>query len=178
MPAGCCGPAGWYYLAEAPASSAAQGSARRPAPARSGRADDTSLVSLDASRGLNGLGSARPARKGPLATEKMRAEHAPELYWAGYNLYRQRDYAEALRYFEAATRLADNDARYWYYRALSERALGDEDGARRSARRAGELHRQGKPRADVVGLALEQVQGPLRLWLREAGNSSDTALGR
>ena len=50
--------------------------------------------------------------------------------------------------------------------------------ARRSARRAGELHRQGKPRADVIGLALEPVQGSLRLWLREAGNNSGTAMGR
>jgi tetratricopeptide (TPR) repeat protein len=109
-----------------------------------------------------------PQRHMPPALEQtgLKAGDAPELYRRGYALYWQGDWAGALPYFEAATRLAD-DARYWYYRALAERALGNHAGAARSLRRANDLERRGRPRGDVLGLALERVQGPLRRWLRE-----------
>jgi hypothetical protein len=141
----------------APASNALE---RSPAPVQS-----TEVVARAAPR--------RPVKLPPLSTERLTAKDAPELFWQGYRLYWGREYAEALTYFEAATRLAPDDARPWYYRALAERALEDHESAGKSRQRAVDLHQRGKPRADLVGLALERVQGPLRRWLRE-GDSAPT----
>src|SRR5206468_2848701 len=83
----------------------------------------------------------------------LTAEDALGLFWQGYKRYWRGEHGEAWVYFEAATRLID-DARYWYYRALAERALGQSKAAQQSRDRAVELHEEGKPRADRIGLVL------------------------
>jgi hypothetical protein len=108
-------------------------------------------------------GLRRPA---PLSLADLDATDAPALFWRGYKHYWRAEYGAAVVYFEAATILVEEDARYWYYRALSERSLGESRAAQRSLARAIELHEAGKPRADRIGVVLERVQGPLRLWLR------------
>jgi len=67
-----------------------------------------------------------------------------------------------------ATELNPQDARYWYFRALAERALGEMEMARDSARRAAALKVLHRPDETEIGLALERVQGAERRFLNEA----------
>jgi hypothetical protein len=188
MPSYCgCGYGGGYWtyggLYTVPAT-AAPASAAAPAPARSGpalppprpartgaaAADSSNVERIAASSELPPSTPRRPAqRRTTLDIRGMTALAAPDLYWRGYALYWDGEYAAAWKYFEAATRLAD-DARYWYYRALTERVLGDD--GRESLQRGADLERQGKPHGEQVGLALERIQGPVRTWLRSVDQTA------
>jgi tetratricopeptide (TPR) repeat protein len=169
-PCGSCGP-GWFFRVEGASATARAAAPARPLAAARARSAAANLATVSTQQQQSAQVGQRPGPRTlelpPLRTERLTAQAAPALFWQGYGLYWQREYAGALTYFEAATRLAADDARNWYYRALAERALGNHVAARKSRQRAVELHDQGKPRADVIGLALERVQGPLRQWLRE-----------
>jgi tetratricopeptide (TPR) repeat protein len=112
----------------------------------------------------------------------LKARDAPALFWRGYSLFWQRDYEAALGYLEAATKLADGDARYWYYRALAERQMGKSEEAARSLQRGVKVHRENRRNDAAIGLALERVQGPSRAWIRyardRAGTPAEPALAR
>jgi tetratricopeptide (TPR) repeat protein len=90
------------------------------------------------------------------------------LYGSGYHCFWQRNYAEALEYFNRAIQNDPEDARYWYYKGFSEQAMGDESSAAESLARAVQLHSEGKPGAGVVGKALERIQGYRRQMVEEA----------
>lgn len=109
-----------------------------------------------------------PAARAAELLKGKRAADAPGLFWAGVGRYFQRDHTEALAYLTAATTLDTGDARYWYYRSLSERALGDATAARLSARRGAALEAMQPGQAEPVRTALERVQGPTRTFLRES----------
>ena len=94
-----------------------------------------------------------------------RSEEAVRVFWVGYRNYWQGDYDRALASFDSAVRLDDEDARFWYYKALAERGLGDAEKAEASAKRGRELHAALKPKADLIGAALERVQGQERRFL-------------
>jgi tetratricopeptide (TPR) repeat protein len=98
----------------------------------------------------------------------LKPQDALDLYLRGRALYFQRNYREALTSLEAAISVTEDDARFWYFKALCELALRDRTAAARSLDQAVALHRQGKPRADQIGLALERIQGPTRTFLRQA----------
>ena len=108
-----------------------------------------------------------PPEQPPVVPEKKvgNADDASHAFWVGYRSYWQGDYDRALASFDAAVRIDDQDARFWYYKALAERALGDAAKAETSAQRGRELHAAHKPKADVVGAALERVQGQERRFL-------------
>ncbi len=74
----------------------------------------------------------------------------------------------ALALLIRATELDAQDARYWYFRALAERALGQMRMAKDSARRAAALRILHRPDETEIGLALERVQGAERRFLNEA----------
>jgi tetratricopeptide (TPR) repeat protein len=101
----------------------------------------------------------RPRRRVALARDPE------DLFWRGYRLYWQRRYADALDFLDAAVELRGNDARFWYYKALAERALGEAGEAAASVRRANALREQNSPPLDLIGVALERVQGPDRRFL-------------
>lgn len=112
-----------------------------------------------------------PAKLDPapvIDTAKLTAKDAPDLFWRGYRAYYRGDVHVALEHFKAATKLADDDARYWYYLALSERAFGNEEAAEKAVRRAVQLQAEAKPSPDDVALTLERVQGEPRAWLSKA----------
>jgi hypothetical protein len=88
------------------------------------------------------------------------------LFWAGHALYWRGEHEEALVRFEAAVKLSGRDARFWYFKGLTESALGEERRSAESLGRAVELHLEGSPRADLIGIALERVQGAERARLR------------
>jgi hypothetical protein len=97
---------------------------------------------------------------------RPRVRRDPDVpFWRGYNLYWQRQYPAALAEFVAAVELRDNDARYWYYKALAERAVGLEAEALASLRRAAEWRSRNSPALDAVLGSLERVQGPDRLFI-------------
>ena len=81
-----------------------------------------------------------------------------ELYWGGH-------YSEALLWFDAAISRERSDARFWYYKGLSEAALGDTPRAEMSFEKGAVFARRSAPDARVVGRALERVQGQQRVWL-------------
>jgi hypothetical protein len=54
-------------------------------------------------------------------------------------------------------KLADNDARFWYYKSLAEKALGDDRAAAASLDRAIELHLAGKPGAALIANVLDKL---------------------
>lgn len=91
---------------------------------------------------------------------------APQLFTLGQARYWRGEPEEALDYLEAAIRLDREDARSWYFKGLVELALGRQAAARQSFARAVELHAQDKPGRDEIALALERVQGPVRIMLR------------
>ena len=63
-------------------------------------------------------------------------------------------------------RLSPGDARFWYYRALAERALGDNKAAEASRLEGQKAEKKSGVKADLAQ-ALERVQGARRAWLRE-----------
>lgn len=89
---------------------------------------------------------------------------AETFYVRGTRLYWEGRYGEALANLRAAVALRDLDARYWSFKALAERALGDVTAAA-SLRKAAALRQQKLPDADDFALALERVQGAERRFL-------------
>lgn len=93
------------------------------------------------------------------------AANADALFWRGYQLYWQKSYDEALDYFDAAVESPAQDARYWSYKALTEKALGLDRQAAESVRQATALRRLNLPQGNLLPSALERVQGPDRDFL-------------
>jgi len=91
-----------------------------------------------------------------------------DLYVRGVQAYGYGDYQEALDLLSVAVQLDSQDARYWYYKALTERALGEQTAAGESARRGAALELLGKADPTQTGVALERAQGGERQFLRAA----------
>lgn len=124
---------------------------------------------------LTNTGAALRKRLAPLDVAGLTVNDAELLFCRGVRSYWNGQHSESLQRLEAATKIADNDARYWYFRSLSERAAGETTAAETSLRRAAKLHVQGLPRADVIGLALERVQGEERSRFARAVEAARTA---
>jgi hypothetical protein len=97
------------------------------------------------------------------------------LYRQARTLYWQGDSEAALELLTRAIELDAQDARFWCFRALAERALGDQTAARASAERGAALRLLQKPNSAIVGLALERVQGAERWFLCHAVDGPLTA---
>jgi hypothetical protein len=97
------------------------------------------------------------------------------LYRQARTFYWQRDSEAALELLTRAIELNAQDARFWYFRALAERGLGDQTAARASAERGAALELLHKPNTAIVGLALERVQGAERWFLCHAVDGPLTA---
>jgi len=110
------------------------------------------------------LGSRRRTAAVPrIDVTRLKPEDAEEFFWRGYKLYWDSRVEEAFAQFHAAVVLRDEDARFWSYRALAEKALGDFEAARASARKAARLGALPDPQS--FGYALERVQGADRRFL-------------
>jgi hypothetical protein len=155
-------------------SSGSSGSSSESGPARMPPADVPVDDGFFTSTG-NGSNTLTEIRNGRnrrgIDISRMQPSDAIDLFWQGYSLYWKQEYGEAREYLVAATRLNGEDARFWYYRALTEVALGNDSAADGALNRAVTLHHQGLPRTDVIGRSLERVQGPTRMMLREAYDS-------
>ena len=99
--------------------------------------------------------------------DKLDEFAATAAFGLGCHAYWRGDYQNALTDFNHAVRLFDQDARFWYFKGLTETALG-ESSASDSFGLAVALEAQGKPDSSVVSAALERVQGRMRLRLQAA----------
>jgi outer membrane biosynthesis protein TonB len=143
----------YYAVSYAPASSstaAARGTRESEVAQGTGGAESSALVMAGRENG-NG----RPRARGDADT----------LFWRGYKLYWQRQYPAALESLSAAVDVRAGDARYWYYKALTERALGDEGAAVASLRQGAAWRSRNSPSLDVLLGSLERVQGPDRQFI-------------
>ncbi len=77
------------------------------------------------------------------------------------------DYQAAEKAFSAALRLYAEDARYYYYFGLSLWQQGKRDYARESFRKGSVYEGQAKPPSATVNVALERIQGSLRMALNK-----------
>jgi hypothetical protein len=105
-------------------------------------------------------------RQAILARLSVAREPSP-LYWRARTFYWQGDAEMALALLTRAIELNPQDARYWYFRALAQRALGEMEMAKDSARRAAAWKVLRRPDETQIGLALERVQGAERRFLNE-----------
>jgi tetratricopeptide (TPR) repeat protein len=103
-----------------------------------------------------------------LAVAEIKGLDAPALYDRAVALYWDNDPEGARELLTRAVERAPRDARLWYFKALAERALGDTRAATASAQRGAALEKIGRADSVEVSLALERVQGPDRLFLRQA----------
>jgi hypothetical protein len=92
-------------------------------------------------------------------------QDAQGLYARAVKAYSYGDYLESLDLAWAAVQLDSQDARFWFARAMSERALGDGESARASARRGAAL--DFLTRNDSVRM-LDHVSTADQGFLREA----------
>lgn len=100
--------------------------------------------------------------------KRLKPADSTRLYWKGHELYWAREHAQAREYFLAAAKLKMRDARMWYFKGLTELAVGDDAAAAESFKQGAELERLGMPGPEAVGLALERIQGATRAKIRAA----------
>jgi len=105
----------------------------------------------------------RPVQVSGRANEEV----AGNAYGAGYELYWSGHQNEALSAFKNALNYSNGDARYWYYKGLSELALGDDQAAHASFSQGVRLELRNMPDSQTVGVALVRLQGPVRRHLEE-----------
>jgi hypothetical protein len=157
-----------YVTEHAPAGGTFAGATRLPAP-EGQENDNRNFVSLSQSppAGAREADTRRGSSVGNrIDVRGLKPEAAPELFWTGYKLFWQRDYHTAWQQFDAAVRVRATDARFWYYKALTERILGDAEAAEASRQQGARLEARSGSQAEDLGKALERVQGEPRLWLR------------
>ena len=94
------------------------------------------------------------------------AESALDLYGRGRSAYRNGEYDLAVKLLDRAIELKPDDPRFWYIKAIAERAGGRGVVAEGSANRAAALEVSQRPDRRELGEALECVQGSDREWLR------------
>ena len=83
-------------------------------------------------------------------------------YTRGRAAYLRHDYGEARAYLTHAVKLNDQDARFWYFKALAELAMDRRDLADPSAQRGKDLAARSLPAAEPIRLALAGVPARAR----------------
>jgi hypothetical protein len=104
----------------------------------------------------------RDANKGE---EEIAELDAPVVFWRAVRYYLDRHHARSYQLLAKLIRKNPRDARYWYYKALNEKAAGQWTAAQDSARQGAALERLNYPHRSITLKALERVQGPDRRFL-------------
>jgi hypothetical protein len=108
--------------------------------------------------------STRPAREYRLVSASANAD---KLYADALWLFSDENFKSARDHLAAAVKQSPHDARLWYYKALSERAMGDEKAARQSAENGAALEIVGITDKKLILTALERIQGTDRSFLSD-----------
>ena len=94
--------------------------------------------------------------------EVLNQDRAARDYHAGVQAFQAKKYGPANAALESAVKLDPADARYWYYLGLTLWELGRATEARAAFQKGSDLEARGKPNTDLVGDALERIQGEAR----------------
>jgi hypothetical protein len=92
---------------------------------------------------------------------------AEKLYADALWLFWENNFKSSRDHLAAAIKQSPRDARMWYYKALSDKALGDETAARQSAENGAALEILGMTDKHSILAALERVQGKDRRFLSD-----------
>jgi tetratricopeptide (TPR) repeat protein len=96
------------------------------------------------------------------------AAAAQAYYGQGSHHFWRGDYSAALEQFRSAVAADDHDARFWYFKGLTEQRLSLNQQALDSLATGAKLEIQGYPGRAILYRSLERVQGAERLALKEA----------
>jgi tetratricopeptide (TPR) repeat protein len=118
--------------------------------------------------GLLALVRNHPCLKRPEGQPTPNPLEAEKRYSSGVNFYFARDYASAEKDFMAAIDNDSQDARYFYFLALSRLMQGKRIDAAEDLDRGALLERVGRPTPAAVSEALERVQGEVRRIVNDA----------
>jgi hypothetical protein len=103
---------------------------------------------------------------------------AQTLYGNAVSNYWDKDYRTALEMFWILVEANPNNTRAWYFKALTERAIGDLSAAKLSAQRGAATEYLDQSQSTLILSALERVQGQDRQFLRDPRSgitNADTA---
>jgi hypothetical protein len=92
---------------------------------------------------------------------------AEKLYADALWLFWENNFKSSRDHLAAAIKQSPRDARMWYYKALSEKAIGDDAAARQSAENGAALEIMGMTDKHSILAALERVQGKDRKFLND-----------
>ena len=140
---------------------AAKPMARRPASQRAGNSSQAGLPAPVIRR--THAVSTTPSQ--PIDLTGRGPNDAARYYTRAYNLYWRGQYADALRFFEAAGTLRSGDARILYYQGLSHLAVGNRAAAEQLLVEAAKIENKDAGQSSGVDTALERLQGKLRLFV-------------
>jgi hypothetical protein len=90
---------------------------------------------------------------------------AERLYIDAVVLYFEDNFESSRNHLAEAVKQSPRDARLWYYKALAERAMGDESAARNSAEKGAALEILGVSDKRSILTSLERIQGKDRMFL-------------
>jgi tetratricopeptide (TPR) repeat protein len=92
-------------------------------------------------------------------------EKARKHFSLGFSDYFSGRYKKALEHFSNCVSLAPHDAHYWYFRALTYRALGEPARARHDALLGAHFEKGSYSDQRLMNIRLSRVQGQSRSWL-------------
>jgi hypothetical protein len=94
--------------------------------------------------------------------ERRATERAEKLYGEGLTAYFEGRWSDAETALSASTRADAADARRWYFLGLARWARGNSSAAAAAFRTGAEWEARNAPNSNMVGNALERIQGPAR----------------
>jgi len=94
-------------------------------------------------------------------------EMAREHYSLGFSDYFAGAYNDALLHFGNCVSLAPEEPHYWYFRALTYRALGDDSRAKHDALIGAHFEDGSYANKRMMSIRLSRIQGPNRSWLEK-----------
>jgi|LSQX01.2.fsa_nt_gb tetratricopeptide (TPR) repeat protein len=83
----------------------------------------------------------------------------------GYHAFWRGDYKSALDRFDNAVQCNPREAKYWYYRALTFKQMGNEGRAQADALLGAKVEQRGAGVRKPLDVSFSRVQGDLRQWL-------------
>ncbi len=113
-----------------------------------------------------------PNRKAPEYRAVPVSASADKLFADALWLFSDENFASARDHLAAAIKQSPRDARIWYFKALSERAMKDEAAATISAENGAALELMGVTDKRSILVSLERIQGADRVFLTEKVSGS------
>jgi len=114
----------------------------------------------------------RPSRKTPEFRAVPASATADKLFADALWLFSDDNFTSARDHLSAALKQSPRDARLWYFKALTERAMKDEKAATNSAENGAALEIMGLTDRRSILVSLERIQGADRVFLTDKVSGS------